>query len=164
MNIEIVHAHPAMQDEQTDLSIRRCAEAVLAHLHIDTPMEVAVMLVDDETIRETNRETRQIDAPTDVLSFPMLEADPDDLASSLEVESGDIDPETGAVMLGDIVISLDAVARQAEEYGHSKDRELGYLIVHGVLHLLGYDHKRDVDKKKMRGVEDAVMDTLGLGR
>jgi len=162
MNLEIVNAYPGELD--IDPLIRRCAEAVARHLGIETDVGVTLMLVDDANIREINRQTRQIDAPTDVLSFPLLEADPGDLEGSLRAGAGDVDPETGALLLGDIVISLDAVKRQAEEYGHSAQRELGYLTVHGLLHLLGYDHMQGEDKQTMRGVEDAVMDALGLSR
>ena len=164
MNLEIIDAYPDSQDEHCDELIRQCGEAVFSLLRIETDVDVTVMLVDDANIHEINKQTRQIDAHTDVLSFPLLDADPDNLDRSLQVRAGDTDPETGAVMLGDIVISLDAVRRQAEEYGHSFDRELGYLTVHGMLHLLGYDHMRDADKQRMRGVEDAVMDTLALSR
>lgn len=164
MNLEIIDAYPDKQEEHCDGLIKRCAEAVFAHLRIEINADVTVMLVDDHNIREINKQTRQIDAHTDVLSFPQLDIDPDDLDGSLRAGAGDTDPETGAVLLGDIVISLDAVKRQAAEYGHSFDRELGYLTVHGMLHLLGYDHMEDGDKRRMRGVEDAVMEALALSR
>lgn len=164
MNLEVVDAYPDKQDEHCDRLIKQCAEAVFAQLRIETDVDVTVMLVDDANIREINKQARQIDAHTDVLSFPLLNADPDNLKRSLLAGEGDTDPETGAILLGDIVISLDAVKRQAEEYGHSFERELGYLTVHGMLHLLGYDHMQDADKRKMRGVEDAVMDALALSR
>ena len=164
MNIEIVDAYPDKQEEHCDGLIKQCAEAVFAHLSMETDADVTVMLVDDANIREINKQTRQIDAHTDVLSFPLLDADPDDPDGSLRAVAGDTDPETGAVLLGDIVISLDAVKRQAKEYGHSFDRELGYLTVHGMLHLLGYDHMQDADKRRMRGMEDAVMGALALSR
>jgi len=164
MNLEIVDAYPDKQDEHCDGLIKTCAEAVLAHLGVGAELDVTVMLVDDRNIQEINKQARQIDAHTDVLSFPLLNADPHDLDYSLRAGAGDTDPETGAILLGDIVISLDAVKRQAAEYGHSFDRELGYLTTHGMLHLLGYDHMEDGDKRRMRGVEDAVMETLALLR
>lgn len=164
MNLEIIDAYPDKEEEHCDGLLKRCAEAVFAYLGIEMDVDVTVMLVDDTNIQEINRQTRQIDAHTDVLSFPLLDIDPGDLKGSLLAGAGDTDPETGALMLGDIVISLDAVKRQADEYGHSFDRELGYLTVHGMLHLLGYDHKHDGDKRNMRGAEDAVMEALGLFR
>jgi len=164
MNLEIIDAYPDKQEEHCDGLIKRCAEAVFAHLHIKTDADVTVMLVDDQNIREINKQTRRIDAHTDVLSFPQLDIDPDDLTRSLKAGAGDTDPETGAILLGDIVISLDAVRRQAADYGHSFDRELGYLTVHGMLHLLGYDHMEDGDKRRMRMTEDSVMDVLSLSR
>lgn len=164
MSVEIVHAYPYGQPAPHEQLIESCIQAVLAHLGVTTPVDVTVMLVDDANIQKINRETRQIDKATDVLSFPLLDFDANEPGGPLRAGAGDIDPETGAVLLGDIVISLDAVKRQAEAYGHSAERELGYLTVHGMLHLLGYDHMQDEDKTKMRGVEEAVMDVLRLPR
>ena len=107
--------------------------------------EVNLLLTDDEAIREMNREHRHIDRATDVLSFPMLEYEtPGDL-SGIEESADAFDPETGELMLGDIVISKDRVIAQAEEYGHSVRREYAFLIAHSMLHLLGYDHMEEED-------------------
>ena len=111
-------------------------------------------LVDNEQIRQINNEQRHIDMTTDVLSFPLG-------------ENGkyDTDPETGAYMLGDIVISLERAAAQAQEYGHSFQREVGYLTVHSMLHLLGYDHvDGGLEAVRMREKEEAVMLSVGLPR
>ena len=116
--------------------------------------EVDVSLVDNETIHAINLEQRQIDAPTDVLSFPLG-------------EDGvyDQNPATGAYMLGDIVISLEKAQAQAEEYGHTLQREVGYLTVHSMLHLLGYDHVQGgLEAVRMREKEEAVMVSIGLPR
>ncbi len=124
--------------------------------------EIAVRLTDDEDIRQINLENRGIDAATDVLSFPML-----DWYDGEGDEPGDaeLDPDTGAVFLGDMVISVDRVREQATEYGHSFDRECAYLTVHSILHLLGYDHVDDEERKAlMRSHEERVLTVLGLTR
>lgn len=136
------------------LLIRRCCHAVLELEGFDGSAEVDVSLVDNEQIRQINNEQRHIDMTTDVLSFPLG-------------ENGkyDTDPETGAYMLGDIVISLERAAAQAQEYGHSFQREVGYLTVHSMLHLLGYDHvDGGLEAVRMREKEEAVMLSVGLPR
>lgn len=136
------------------LLIRRCCHAVLELEGFEGSAEVDVSLVDNEQIRIINREQRDIDMPTDVLSFPLG-------------ENGvyDQNPATGAYMLGDIVISLERAEAQAEEYGHSFQREVGYLTVHSMLHLLGYDHvDGGLEAVRMREKEEAVMLSVGLPR
>ena len=124
-------------------------------------VQVSVLLVDDDTIRSMNREYRGVDRSTDVLSFPML--------SYLDGEQDDqlvydTDPETGEVLLGDVVISMETAERQAGEYGHSIERELAYLTVHGVLHLRGYDHEDESDRHDMRAAEEEILALMGLSR
>jgi len=124
--------------------------------------EVDVQLTDDEGIREINRDTRQIDRATDVLSFPML-----DWYDGVGDMPGDTetDPDTGVVFLGDMVISVERARQQAEEYGHSFERECAYLTVHSILHMLGYDHVEDEPRKaRMRQREEQVLAVLGLTR
>lgn len=134
--------------------IRRCCQAVLTMEQFDGAAEVYVMLTDNENIHTINREHREIDRVTDVLSFP-LGAD----------GVYDINPETGAKMLGDVVLSLERAAEQAEEYGHSLQREVGYLTVHSMLHLLGYDHVNGgLEAVHMREKEETVMKSIGLPR
>ena len=136
------------------LLIRRCCHAVLEMEQFDGSAEVDVSLVDDMQIHRINLEQRQLDAPTDVLSFPLGEDG-----------EYDVNPATGAYMLGDIVISLERAQAQAEEYGHSLQREVGYLTVHSVLHLLGYDHVQGgLERMRMREKEEAVMVAVGLPR
>ena len=140
--------------------IRRVIRTALAAEGADFPCEIDVRLTDDGTIREINRETRQVDRPTDVLSFPMFELSPGELP-----DAEDADPGTGLVPLGDMVISLERVAAQAKEYGHSARRELAYLVTHSVLHLLGYDHLDEGPMKaQMRGREESIMKLLELER
>lgn len=124
--------------------------------------EVCLTLTDGEGIRELNCEYRGIDKETDVLSFPLLERESGQRGEFWDEQ--DIDPQTNEVMLGDIVLSVEAAHAQAEEYGHSFEREAVYLCVHSVLHLLGYDHIQPEDKLLMRRREEEIMDALGLGR
>ena len=136
------------------LLMRRCCHAVLELEEFEGSAEVDISLVDNQQIREINREHRQIDTATDVLSFPLG-------------ENGqyDINPESGAHMLGDIVLSIERAEEQAEQYGHSLQREVGYLTVHSMLHLLGYDHvDGGLDAVRMREKEEAVMASIGLPR
>lgn len=128
---------------------------------VEIPCEINVLLTDDEGIHTVNRETRGVDRPTDVLSFPMFELEP---GVPPEGEAF-LDPETGRCPLGDMCISLERAAAQAEEYGHSLDRELCYLAVHSVLHLLGYDHLDEGPmKRQMRAREEAILGELGITR
>ena len=114
---------------------------------------VDVELIDDEAMRELNRETRKVDATTDVLSYPAL----DEIKEFTKKNyPNDFDPTADAVALGDIAINVDAAARQAEEYG-TGEREINYLFVHGLLHILGYDHMTDSDKAAMRAREEEIL-------
>ena len=128
-------------------------------------VEVNVLLTDNEQIQEINRENRQIDRPTDVLSFPMIEFDHPEEFEIVEDHPEDyFNSDTGELLLGDIVISMDKVYEQAEEFGHSFERELVYLFVHSVLHLLGYDHEEENDKKIMRQREEEIMAYMEIPR
>lgn len=134
--------------------IRRCCNAVLVMEKFEGNAEVDVSIVSDEQIHAINLEHRKMDMPTDVLSFPLG-------------ENGeyDVDPATGAKLLGDIVISIEHAEKQAQDYGHSLQREIGYLTVHSMLHLLGYDHIHGgLEAVKMREKEEAVMQSIGLPR
>lgn len=133
--------------------IRRACIAVLREEKFEGDSEVSVSFVDNEEIRKLNKEFRNIDSATDVLSFPLG-------------ENGkyDVNPDTGAKLLGDVVISLERAMEQANEYGHSFEREVCYLTVHSMLHLLGYDHMEPQDKTEMRMKEETVMSRIGLER
>ena len=134
--------------------IRRCCNAVLINEHFEGSAEISVRFVDDEIIHELNREYRHVDRSTDVLSFPLG-------------ENGvyDINHDTGAKILGDIVISMQHAVMQAELYGHSLQREIAFLTVHSLLHLLGYDHEAEgLERVRMREKEEAVLTQLGLKR
>ncbi len=145
---------------QVFMIIRKCVEATLQAEGIDIPCEINVMVTDDKGIRAINLASRQIDKPTDVLSFPMFSIEP-----GRKIENRDvyIDPETGLCPLGDMAISLQRAAAQAKEFGHSLRREVGYLTIHSVLHLLGYDHMDEGPQKaQMRAREETV--AAGIAR
>ena len=134
--------------------VRRCCHAVLVNEKFEGSAEISVRFVNDEEIQRLNKEYRNIDKSTDVLSFPLG-------------ENGvyDINNDTGAKMLGDIVISIDHAVAQAEMYGHSLEREIGFLTVHSMLHLLGYDHEAGgLEAVRMRENEETVLTQLGFKR
>ena len=141
--------------------LSRVIPAALEAEGVTVPCEVDVLLTDDEGIRQINLEQREMDRPTDVLSFPMFEFNP----GEPPIDDTDADPETGLLPLGDMVISLERARAQGEEYGHGTEREVAYLAVHSVLHLLGYDHMDDgPEKARMRAREEAILAELGIGR
>lgn len=151
---------PGAANDANCALIRRTIRTALAAEGLTAPCEVDVLLTDDDGIHEINREMRQVDRPTDVLSFPEFELTPGQLPGSEDADSG-----TGLIPLGDMVLSMERVAAQAREYGHSKRRELSYLVTHSVLHLLGYDHLDEGPMKaQMRAREEAIMALLGLER
>ena len=151
---------PGVSEGQRAL-IRKVIRTALAAERVDFPCEVDVRVTNDDTIHQINREMRQVDRATDVLSFPMFALTPGELPDP----EMDADPSTGLVPLGDMVISWEHVAAQAKEYGHSNRRELAYLVVHSVLHLLGYDHLDEgVEKARMRAREEAILAELGITR
>lgn len=122
--------------------------------------EVSLLIVNDESIREINRENRKIDKATDVLSFPMNDFDkPGEFGEKIEKE-GEFSPESGELILGDIVLSIDHIKAQAKEYGHSEEREYAFLIVHSMLHLCGYDHIEKEDRKLMEDRQKVILESL----
>jgi probable rRNA maturation factor len=135
---------------------------VLEDMNMDDNYEASVILTDNGEIRELNREHRGIDSPTDVLSFPMRNYD--DLGNSCEEDIEDMDMDTGEIVLGDIVISLERADEQSKDYGHSFEREISFLMVHGMLHLLGYDHIEEDDRKVMRSREESILSSLNINR
>ena len=126
-------------------------------------IEVAVEFVYDEQIRELNKQTRNIDEVTDVLSFPNLE-EVFGKAINKKTFPDDVNPENGKVDIGDVVINLDRAREQADAYGHSLNREISFLMVHGLLHLMGYDHMDPLDEKLMRGQEEEILAKFKLKR
>lgn len=150
-------------------SEQEVAEAVISETldHEECPYEVQVniILTTDEEIHQINLEQRGVDAPTDVLSFPMIEyAYPSDF-TVLESDSMDnFDPDTGELLLGDIVISVDKVIEQAEKYGHGIKREYAFLIAHSMLHLFGYDHMDEVERETMEHKQEEILQRLDIRR
>ena len=141
--------------------LRKAVTVALDHEGVKEKTHVDIMLTDNAHIHEINREQRGVDRPTDVLSFPMNQLIPEDF----DAEMCEVDPASGRILLGDMVISLEQCRAQAEEFGHSAEREICYLAVHSVLHLLGYDHMDDGEEKaQMRRHEEEIMEKLKLTR
>ncbi|WP_367942766.1 rRNA maturation RNase YbeY [Enterocloster citroniae] len=127
--------------------------------------EVNVILTDNDAIQEINREHRCIDVPTDVLSFPMVDYKvPSDFDHVEDAVEDYFNPETGELILGDIVISVDKVEEQADKYGHSQTRELAFLVAHSMLHLCGYDHMEDGEREQMEERQKKILETRGYTR
>ena len=149
----------SLRDFALKQQISKCITAALAHQGVNTPCEINVLVTDDEGIRAINNAYRKIDKATDVLSFPMNELTP----GAFDPGACEWDYETERAMLGDMVISMERCAEQAETYGHSFAHEVSYLTVHSVLHLLGYDHVDEgEDKRRMRAREKEIMRLLDV--
>lgn len=150
-------------------SEQEVAEAVISETldYEDCPYEVQVniILTSNDEIRQINLEQRGIDAPTDVLSFPMIEyAYPSDFTVLEADDMSSFDPDTGELILGDIVISVDKVIEQAEKYDHGIKREYAFLIAHSMLHLFGYDHMDEVERENMEFKQDEILNRLNITR
>lgn len=143
---------------------RAVMEEALVFVGCPYEAEVNLLLTTDDEIQAMNREFRRIDAPTDVLSFPLLEYDVPGDFSGFEENIDAFDPESGELMLGDIVISKNKVLRQAEEYGHSPRREFAFLIAHSMLHLFGYDHMEDTERLVMEQKQREILEHVGILR
>lgn len=143
--------------------IQQCIDATLAAEGITVPCEINVLVTNDDGIHAINKASRNIDRPTDVLSFPMFALEAGNPPADWDEY---LDPETEMCPLGDMCISLERAKAQAKEYGHTARREIGYLTIHSMLHLLGYDHMDEgAEKAKMRAREEAIASTIrGMGR
>lgn len=156
-------------DTQVDpdlLSLMQTAADCALHMEgVKRSCAVSVRLCDDDAIHEINREYRQVDRATDVLSFPMVNYPQGVTAGAAEkLLRQALDDELNAYMLGDLIISVPHVLAQAEEYGHSPQREAAYLLVHGICHLMGYDHIEEDDKRRMRAMEEKILSAIGMER
>ena len=161
--INLVFQQGGLQRLVISANIRTCINAVLKAEGVTAKCEINVLVTDDAGIREIIRTSRNIDRATDVLSFPMFELAPGELpADWTEYE----DPDTGLVPLGDMCISLERAIAQAKEFGHTTRREVGYLTIHSMLHLLGYDHLDEgPQKRQMRAREEAIASEIpGMSR
>lgn len=145
--------------------VKQVIEACMDYEACPYEAEVNVLFTDDEEIRQINKEYRDIDSPTDVLSFPNNEFEvPGDFSNLEEDIAGSFHPETGELLLGDIVISVDRAILQAEEYGHSLEREIAFLTAHSMFHLFGYDHMEEEERKIMEEKQKEVLDKLQIVR
>ena len=144
---------------------QQVADSVLTQEHCPYEAEISMTLVDAKTIRSINRRTRSIDRVTDVLSFPMTQYRvPADFTEAEETEADSFDPESGRLLVGDIVICVPRIRQQAEEYGHSTKREFAFLTAHSVLHLIGYDHMTPEEEKDMFARQERALTSLGITR
>ena len=160
MNHQIIFDAEVDVPQGVEEQFQQVITAALEAEEVAVPCEVNVLFTDDEGIHQINLDMRGVDRPTDVLSFPMFDLEPGE-----HPDEGDADPATGLVPLGDMCISLERAEAQAEEFGHSVQRELCYLTVHSVLHLLGYDHLDEGPMKtQMRAREEEILNNLGITR
>lgn len=148
--------------------IDQVIEATLDHQECPYETQISLTIVELDEIQALNKEYREIDKATDVLSFPLIDYPaPADFHLIVDNEDGAdeyFDYDSGELMLGDIVIAYDKIKEQAEEYGHSFERELGFLIVHSMLHLLGYDHMNEEEETVMFALQDEILEKAGLKR
>ena len=164
MNLDITDER-GLLDSEARAHMQRCADAAQATEGVQAPLAAFISIVDDGAIRDINREQRGKDVSTDVLSFPTVNYPAGRTAGRCEKRlRQEYDPELGACVLGDIVISMDHVRAQAAAYGHSEQRECGYLLTHGLFHLMGYDHIEAADKPVMRAMEEKSLASIGLTR
>lgn len=161
--INLVFEQLSLQKFTIAANIRKCIQQTLNAEGVDVRCEINVLVTDDAGIRIINRESRDLDKPTDVLSFPMFQLEAGNLPADWTEY---MDPASGLVPLGDMCISLERAVAQAQEFGHSTRREVGYLTIHSMLHLLGYDHLDEGEQKRlMRGREEAIAASIpGMGR
>ncbi len=145
--------------------IHEVVEAAIEYVKCPYEVEVNVLLTDNEGIQEINREQRKIDRPTDVLSFPMIEfSEPEEFQLVEEHPEDYFNQDTGELLLGDIVISVDKVYEQAQEFGHSAERELAFLVAHSMLHLSGYDHEEEAERLVMENKQEEILQQKGYTR
>ena len=161
--INLVFEQLSLQKFTISANIRKCIQETLKAEGVTVPCEINVLVTDNAGIQVINRESRKIDAPTDVLSFPMFQLE---AGNPPQDWSEYQDPATGLVPLGDMCISLERAVAQAQEFGHSVSREVGYLTIHSMLHLLGYDHLDEgPQKRQMRSREEAIAASIpGMSR
>lgn len=160
--IYVRYSDKRLKNPALTIHLHRCISAALDAQGVHVPCEINVLVTDDEGIRAINHTTRNIDSATDVLSFPMFTFTPGEFPADV---SELIDPQTGLLPLGDMAISLERAKDQAKRFGNSLKREVGYLTIHSILHLLGYDHMDEGEmKRQMRTREELIAAELGLQR
>lgn len=150
-------------DKESEKLIKKVYKAALKYFSQKDIFEVEIEIVDKDEIQSINKEARGVDAFTDVLSFPNLE-----IHKNLPVKKSDfpldVDPDSGKLLLGETVMCMDKILEQSEEFGTTPEREAGYLFLHSLLHLFGYDHMEDDEKAEMREKEEEILKTIGLSR
>jgi probable rRNA maturation factor len=156
MEVALNNMQDLFETEKLDALAQRVLARIALGKELEEDIEVGVLWVDDSYIHTLNREYRGKDCPTDVLSFALREQ----IGEEPEV----INDPFGEMLLGDIVISLETAQRQAQEYDHTLEREVAFLVVHGMLHLLGYDHVEENDRNVMQQEEEKILSALGIGR
>lgn len=144
--------------------ITKVIDEAISYVDLPYEAEVSVTITDSDRIKEINSEFRHIDKPTDVLSFPMIEYEKEAYFEDFEQRDDLFNPETGELMLGDIVLNIDRVKSQALEYGHSQIRELAFLTAHSMLHLFGYDHMKDDERIIMEKKQEEILSALSISR
>ena len=165
MTIEIEYEAEKKLDLPYEKIIRDVIEEAMDYEGCPYEAEVSVVLTDNPSIQEINRDYRQIDRPTDVLSFPMVDYErPADFCGLEEQAEDYFNPETGELMLGHIIVSVDKVEEQAEKYGHSQARELAFLVAHSMLHLFGYDHMEEEERLVMERKQAEILERRGYRR
>lgn len=143
-------------------AIKKLLESALKHLNQPSELlEMSLSIVDEEQIKQLNKQFREVDKVTDVLSFPTCD---NPTRGAITVVCDEVNPETDLVNIGDVVICLQRAKEQAKEYGHSLKRELSFLAVHGLLHLLGYDHMNEQDEQQMMGLQKEILQKAGINR
>jgi probable rRNA maturation factor len=164
MTIDIEYETDIQLDLPYEEIIRHVVEEALDYEECPYEACVSVILTDNEAIHQVNLETREIDRPTDVLSFPMNEFPAPGDFSELEEDPDSFDPDTGELLLGDMMISVEKVKEQAAAYGHSETRELAFLVAHSMLHLMGYDHMEDEERLDMERRQREILERLNILR
>lgn len=164
MTITVTHETEVSFDFDYETLAKDVIMHTMEHEHFPYEAEVNVTLVDLDGIHRINREFRQIDRPTDVLSFPMLSYDAPGDFPQLEADEDNFNPDTGEILLGDIILCVPRILEQAEEYGHSVRREYAFLIVHSMLHLFGYDHMTEEEAGCMEAKQHEILDELQISR
>ena len=165
MNINIVNELNIVYPSELNEIIENVINEALDYLDCPYECEVDVTIVNNDEIQVLNREQRGIDRPTDVLSFPMVDFEvPGDLSLAEENPEMYFNPDSGELLLGDIIISMERAEKQAEEYGHSVKREIAFLTAHSMLHLFGYDHMTDDERIEMERMQEEILERKGYTR
>lgn len=165
MTITIEYETDLKLDLPVEETIRNVIEESMDYVECPYDFEVNVLLTDNAGIHQINLDMRQIDNPTDVLSFPMCDFEtPGNFDMLEETPEEYFNPDTGELMLGDIVISVEKVKEQAEKYGHSETRELAFLVAHSMLHLSGYDHMEEEEREEMESMQREILERRGYRR